>query len=114
MIDCPVQIGDIQLPIDCLAEADISEAGQVGVHCHAEVASIHIPEIAAAIVGEEVATDHVGVKRAAIDVAAGNGTALAVAIFEDGEVIIAHRSAAGGIIGMVAFVAAPAVVFAPG
>jgi hypothetical protein len=37
-----------------------------------------------------------------------------VAIFEDGEVIIAHRSAAGGIIGMVAFVAAPAVVFAPG
>src|SRR5690606_23761961 len=72
------------------------------------------PEGAGAVVGEEVGAAEGGDGFAAVDVAAGDGAALAEVVLEDGQGEVAGIAAGAGLEAVGAFHQAPAVVFAAG
>ena len=81
---------------------------------HASTLVTEGPDLVGAVVSEEVGALQARDRRAAVDRATADRTAAAVAIRPDRE---GHRGriwATAGVVGVVALVAAPAVVLAPG
>ena len=116
MINLPVAIiHQVQLAIGGLPKSHITKGCQIGVGGDNPIAlSIgdNIPKIACAIIGEQIMTDHVGVLATALNITANHGAmAGTVAKFKNGEGIVAYWPTTRRVVGMIAFITPPAVIF---
>ena len=118
MVDGAIaDIGHVDFAVGRFAKGYVAEALQVvvaGGGPAAQAIGDDVPEVAGAVVGEDVMAVHVGILAAAVDVAAAYRAAIGMAVFIDGEGVVGDGAAAAGVVGVVAFVAAPAVVDAAG
>ena len=114
-------VAHVQFTVQVFAKGDVAEVDQVvvaGGDPTALAVGGQVPEVAEAVVGGQVAAAEGGELAATIHKAAGDGAAVVgVVVFKDGADVVPGRAAVGhaGVgVGVVAFVAAPAIILAAG